>query len=75
MKCNNCQREIFALYGVYCGSCSRKLAHQAFSEAQDRILETAIEGINKVSQKSLADFTAEELKAELLRRKKEVSHA
>ncbi|CAG8845949.1 25981_t:CDS:2, partial [Racocetra persica] len=71
MKCDNCQREIFALYGVYCGSCHRKRANQAFQESQERILETAVEGINKASQKRLADFTNQELKAELLRRAEE----
>ena len=74
MKCDNCQREIFALYGVYCGSCHQKRANQAFQAAQDRLLEKAVEGINKASQKRLTDFTAEELKAELLKREKEVVH-
>ncbi|KLL03195.1 MAG: hypothetical protein MRERV_49c014 [Mycoplasmataceae bacterium RV_VA103A] len=63
MKCDNCQREIYTLYGVYCGSCLRKRAHQAFSEAQARILETGLELAN--SQFSL---TNEQLLKELAQR-------
>jgi hypothetical protein len=50
MKCNNCQREIFALYGVYCGSCQRKLANQALDNLAAKSIQITAEALHQKDQ-------------------------